>query len=115
MDSNRVRAVFAWILAILLAAFYGIAGVGKLVGGANEIFAEWGYPAWFALVIGIVETAAAIGLLIPKTTRCAIVVLTVVMLGAIYTHLANGEAAELARPVIPLVLMWVLWALRRKA
>lgn len=113
MDSSRVRVVFAWVLAVLLAAFFGLAGVGKLTGSATEMFAGWGYPAWFALAIGVVETLGAIALLVPRTTRFAVYLLTAVMLGAIYTHIANGEAGELARPLIPLALLWVLWRLRR--
>ncbi len=69
---------------MLLAAAYGMAGLGKLTGAATEMFAGWGYPAWFATLIGILELAGALGLLIPKTTRYAILGLTGIMLGRLY-------------------------------
>ncbi len=98
---------------MLLAAAYGMAGLGKLTGAATEMFAGWGYPAWFATLIGILELAGALGLLIPKTTRYAILGLTGIMLGAVYTHLANDEGMQVLRPVIFLVVLWLVWWLRR--
>ena len=115
MESNRARVIVAWVLAVVLALFFGLAGVGKLGGGANEMFESWGYPAWFALLIGVAETAGAIGLLIPRTTRWAIYGLTAIMLGAVFTHVTNGEAAQLARPLIPTLCLWILWKLRSDA
>ncbi|MFQ5526754.1 MAG: DoxX family protein [Thermoanaerobaculia bacterium] len=51
-------------------------------------------------LIGVVELAGAIGLLIPKTTRWAAVGLVAVMLGAAYTHVSNGEGVQVLRPLI---------------
>ena len=109
---SKATNVVSWILAVVLAAFFGLAGVGKLGGGANEMYEGWGYPAWFALAIGVAEAAGAIGLLIPKTTRWAIYGLTAIMAGAVFTHVTNGEAAQLARPLIPTMCLWILWKLR---
>lgn len=107
------RTLSSWILVVVLAALFALAGLGKLTGAASESFAAWGYPAWFAMVIGCLEVLGAIGLLIPKFTRYAIYGLTVVMLGAIYTHLANGEGAEVLRPLVFLSALWTVWLLRR--
>ncbi len=113
MSSEKVRHVIGWILVVLLAAGYGLAALGKLTGNATETFADWGYPAWFATLIGVLELAGAIGLLIPKTTPYAILGLTGIMLGAAYTHLANGEGMQVLRPAIFLALLWLVWRLRR--
>ena len=113
MSSAQVRHVISWILVVLLAAAYGIAALGKLSGAATQMFADWGYQAWFATLIGVLELAGALGLLIPKTTRYAILGLTGIMLGAAYTHLANGEGMQVLRPAIFLVVLWVVWWLRR--
>ena len=112
METSRARVIVSWVLAVVLAAFFALAAIGKLTGSATEMFAGWGYPAWFALLIGVAEAAGAIGLLVPKTTRWAIYGLSLVMLGAIFTHVTNGEAAQLARPILPLACLWILWKLR---
>ena len=113
MSSAKARHVLSWILVVLLAAAYGMAALGKLSGAATQMFADWGYPAWFATLIGVLELAGALGLLIPKTTRYAILGLTGIMIGAAYTHLANGEGMQVLRPAIFLVVLWVVWWLRR--
>ena len=112
MESNRARTIISWVLAAVLAVFFGLASLGKLTGAQTEMFEGWGYPGWFALLIGVAELAGAVGLLIPKTTKWAIYGLTAVMIGAVFTHLTNGEAAQLARPLIPTMCLWILWKLR---
>ena len=107
------RTISSWILIVVLAALFVGAGLGKLTGAATPMFASWGYPAWFALLIGIAELAGAIGLLIPKTTRWAVIGLAGVMLGAVYTHAAAGEGAQVLRPLIFLGALATIWLLRR--
>lgn len=109
---STAKSVTAWVLVLLLALAYGMAGLGKLSGAAVEQFAGWGYAPWFATLIGALELAGAIGLLIPKTTKAAIAGLTVIMLGAAYTHLANGEGADVIRPGIFMALLWAVCWLR---
>jgi uncharacterized membrane protein YphA (DoxX/SURF4 family) len=77
------------------------------------MFEGWGYAAWFATLIGVLELAGAIGLIVPRTTRWAILGLTAIMLGAAYTHLANGEGVQVVRPLVFLAGLWGLWFLRR--
>jgi uncharacterized membrane protein YphA (DoxX/SURF4 family) len=79
------------------------------------MFTHWGYPAWFATLIGVLELTGAVGLLIPRITRYAILGLTVIMLGAAYTHLANHEGIQVLRPVVFLAVLWAIWGLRRTA
>ena len=112
MSSSKGRVIAAWVLVVAFAVLFLLAAAGKLTGAATPMFEGWGYPAWFALAIGVAEAAGAIGLLIPKTTRWAIYGLTAIMAGAVFTHATNGEAAQLARPLIPTMCLWILWKLR---
>jgi putative oxidoreductase len=105
MNLSKMRVVIGWVLAVLLTLGFLAAATGKLTGAATQTFARWGYPAWFA---------GGIGLLIPRTTRYAVAGLTVIMFGAIYTHLANHEGLQVLRPVIFLALLWTVWWLRGK-
>lgn len=113
MNTSKVSNIVSWVLVVLLAAFFILASLGKLTGAAVPMFEKWGYPAWFATFIGIAELLGGIGLLIPKTTKFAILGLTGIMIGAAYTHLANGEGLAVLRPIIFAVFLWAVWFLRR--
>ena len=84
----------------------------RLTGAATQMFEGWGYAPWFATLIGVFEFSGAIGLLIPKLTRYAILGLSGIMIGASYTHIANAEGAQVLRPLIFLALLWTVWWLR---
>jgi len=108
----KIRTVIGWVLTVLLALAFLASAVVKLTGVATPMFAHWGYPPWFATLIGVLELAGALGLLIPKATRYAIPGLTGIMLGATYTHLASYEGMQVLRPVIFLAVLWIVWWLR---
>ncbi len=109
---SKGKNIAGWVLAVVLGAVFIMAGAGKFSGGAAEMFAGWGYPAWFAVFIGVSEVLGGIGLLIPRITRFAIMGLSLIMLGAAYTHATNGEAMEVARPLGFLAALWLLMWLR---
>ena len=113
MSPAQIRRIFSWVLATLLAIGFLLAAAGKLTGAAAPMFEGWGYPAWFATVIGVLELAGAVALLVPRATRCAIYGLSVIMLGATYTHLVNDEGGQVVRPLLFLALLWSVWWLRR--
>ncbi len=112
MSTSRAKTISSWVLVILLAAGYLIGAIGKLTGAATQMFEGWGYAPWFATLIGVFEFSGAIGLLIPKLTRYAILGLSGIMIGASYTHIANAEGAQVLRPLIFLALLWTVWKLR---
>lgn len=112
MNISKAKTVISWVLVILLALVYLLISYGKLSGAAAPLFEKWGYPAWFAIFIGVCELAGGIGLLIPKLTKWAILGLTAIMLGAAYTHLASGEGLAVIRPLIFMGVLWAVWFLR---
>jgi|Marorgknorr_s2lv_3_1036020.scaffolds.fasta_scaffold03157_3 uncharacterized membrane protein YphA (DoxX/SURF4 family) len=59
--------------------------------GVLEMFEHWGYPARFAHVVGALEFAGGVGLLIPRIARYAATGLLVVMVGAFFTHVFAAE------------------------
>ena len=63
-----------------------------------------GVPGWFQYLIGVAETAAGVGFLMKKTRFLAAVAMIVVMLGAIFTLVRDGQTAQAAVPVISLLL-----------
>lgn len=113
MSQSKVSNIISWVLVVLLALGFLLASLGKLTGAQTSMFEKWGYPAWFAVFIGIAELLGAIGLLIPRLTKFAILGLTSIMIGAAYTHVANNEALQILRPAIFAGLLGAVWGLRK--
>ena len=92
------------VVSILLALLFLLNGGMKLAGRMVSQFEMWGYPGWFQYLIGVAETAAGVGFLMKKTRFLAAVAMIVVMLGAIFTLVRDGQTAQAAVPVISLLL-----------
>lgn len=115
--SGRRRNVALWVLQGLLAAFFLVAAAGpKLFGEATavEMFDEIGIGQWFRYVVGGLEAAGAIGLVIPRFARWAAVGLGGVMAGAVLTSLFVLDAGWLTiTPAVLLalcgVIAWKRW------
>jgi len=92
-----VIRVLTWLLALLFVA----GGVTKLIGIESAVagFEHYGYPPWFRLLIGALETLGGIGLLLPALVRSAAAGLVGIMIGAIWTLARVGDS-----PVPPVVV-----------
>ena len=103
-STHRLKHIGIASLSIVLALIFLAAGGTKLTSPDThaDAFARWGYPMWFLYVIGMVEVAGALLILVPAARFYGAVVLGMTMLGAAYTHL---RADELQAVPIPLVLM----------
>jgi uncharacterized membrane protein YphA (DoxX/SURF4 family) len=115
MTKARIGTIALWIGSVLLALAFVLAGAPKLLRVEVWVdkFDGWGYASWFLVVIGGLELVGAILLLIPRLAVAGAALLAVIMLGAGYTHLANGEGLEVIRPLVFLgVLIPVGWARR---
>lgn len=117
--SNRsTKRTLVWAIILILSTVYLAASLPKLGGFGffDARFERWGYPHWFEMVIGILEAAAAIFLILPSTTVYAAGVLGIIMLGAIFTHLFFGQAILAIIPLIMLCLVvFVGWTRRPSA
>ena len=104
-----------WMLTVILAAFFLLAGGLKLRGAPSQVdsFAHWGYAAWFLYVIGTIETVGAIGLLMPRLACFAALLLGGTMLGASLTHLVHNEMKAVPVPLVILGLLAVVGYAKR--
>jgi len=102
-------------LSVLLTLAFMIAAIPKLIGAHawSVKFINWGYPGWFLIAVGSLELLGGALLLIPKLAKYAAIVLAVIMVGAGYTHLANGEGLQVLRPVVFLTLLGTVFWLRK--
>jgi uncharacterized membrane protein YphA (DoxX/SURF4 family) len=92
--------------------------IGKMAHDAEmrEFFMQSGYPVWFLYFTMTAETIGSVGLLIRKTRILAAAGLTVIMTGAILTHLHNGDpfsdSLEALHLLVPLVCIVIIHLLR---
>ena len=98
-----------WLVTLLEAAGMGFAGWSKFgnAEGWTGMFENWGYPPWFAFVIGASEMAGAAVLLVPRLATYAAGFLAVIMLGALGTDIVVG-ALGVAAPILNLVALTII-------
>jgi putative oxidoreductase len=116
---SKLKTAGVWIVSGLLAALFLLTGIPKLMGAEGWLrhFARWGYPDWFRLVVGTVEVASAVLLLIPNFATLGACGVIVVMAGATYTHLfrAPDEGGRAVFTLAVLLLAAVVGFMRRSS
>jgi putative oxidoreductase len=90
------------LASVFLALLFLFAGGTKLAGVQSHVeqFAHWGYPGWFMYVVGTVEVAGALALLIPATRFWGGLLLACDMAGAVGTHLVARETMRTLLPAM---------------
>jgi putative oxidoreductase len=108
-----LRVGGTWILTILLAVLMAGPGSQKFTSPTWErMFRSWGYPDGFYLVIGAIEVAGGIALLIPRLASYAGITLSIVMLGAAATQVLRGGrdgVGELVFAALLALVAWIRW------
>jgi putative oxidoreductase len=102
---RRALSIAVWVLQALLALEFVMAGLAKVFGDPAmvEMFATIGIGQWFRYVVGMLELAGAVGVLIPRLSGLAALGLTGLMAGATLTNvLVLGTS-----PLLPIVLLMV--------
>ena len=91
-----VKSVLLWLVGAWFAWRLIVNGIKKfdIEGMWAPAFEEWGYPVWFLFLIGFLETAGGIALLIPKIRYFGGLILAMVMLGAFFTRLIHGVGLD---------------------
>ena len=124
---SRALHVTLWVVQVLLAAFFLLAGINhglKPIAEAAQS-SPWitGIPAWLARFIGFAEIAGAIGLVLPAATRVmpwltplAAAGLALIMALAVPFHVMRGEAGVVAFNIVPALLAaFVAWGRSTRA
>ncbi len=91
-----IKEVLINLVGLYLAYLFLIQGWKKFdpEGFWAPAFNRWGYPVWFMFLIGFLEVAGALLLLIPKTAFYAGIALATVMIGAFTTRAINGSTPD---------------------
>ncbi len=113
-SQRRKRNTALWALQGLLAIFFlAAAAAPKLLGEATAvaIFDDIGAGQWFRYLVGALELAGAVGLVIPRFVRPAAIALSAIMVGAIVTQLLviGGGLLALSPAILLGLLGIVVW------
>lgn len=108
---GRVLNITLWVLQVLLAFIFGGAGFLKLSAAPEMVamFATIGAGQWLRIVVGTLEVAAAVGLLIPRLAGLAALGLCCLLLGAAITSLVIPSASPLTALVLLCISALVAW------
>ena len=92
------------IVGYVVAAVFIAAGGVKLLQLriVKETFAKYGFPEWFARVVGLGEVTCGVLVLIPGLAIFGATGLAIVMVGAVATHVMSKEVPQ-ALPALVLL------------
>ncbi|HEX7795219.1 MAG TPA: DoxX family protein [Vicinamibacterales bacterium] len=113
MTQTRTRIVSA--LSILLGVVMIGGGAAKLAGLPSQVvaFTGWGLPAWFRALVGTFEVLGGILLIVAVTRPAGSLILSTIMVGALWAHAANGEWPHLMPVAILLSLFLTIFRVNR--
>ena len=109
---KKARLVIAWVAGLYLASMFVSQGIPKFDpnGFWTEPFERWGYPAWLRVLVGGIEVAGGIALIIPWVASWGGLAIAVVMGGAWVTRAGGGWWVDVAWiTVYLLAALWVAW------
>ena len=110
-STNRGIGILSAVLGMVMIG----SGVSKLAGESHQVamFAQVGLPSWFLALVGTFEVIGGILLAIPLSTPAGSLILSTIMVGALWAHAANGEWAELIPASILLALFLLIFRRNR--
>ncbi|HEV3167565.1 MAG TPA: DoxX family protein [Isosphaeraceae bacterium] len=111
IKSGRGANVALWVVQLLLAAAFLMAGASKLAGAEPmvKLFEALGLGQWFRYLTGALEVFAAVLLVVPRWSGFGALLLIPIMLGAAAAHLVvlkNSPAAPLVLLALAAVVAW---------
>lgn len=112
---RTVRLCASWCLAIWFAHLFITMGWPKFRSDSfwTALFAHWGYPPSFRILIGVLEVGAGVAIVAPWTTTWAALALSIVMLGAAGSLATDARWTDVATVGMYLAgLAWVAWEWR---
>ncbi|WP_046471864.1 DoxX family protein [Allosalinactinospora lopnorensis] len=113
---GRVMGIVLWVLQLVLAVFFAVASAfPKLTAhsSAVEAFDLIGYGDWFMYLIGVLELAGAIGLLIPILSGVTALAFIGLMAGAFLYQVTVFDGQFWFTPIILLVVFaFIAWGRR---
>lgn len=113
---RKTASILLWATTLVLVALFLVEGGGKLLLDAKtvSVFLRWGYPGWFVVTVGLLESMGALLLLFPRLALLGATLLVIDMIGAIVTGILHGIVPIIAFSGTVLVLLVIIGWVRRK-
>lgn len=113
---RRGLTIVLWCLQVLAAIVIGGAGASTLAGAEQPMatFAAIGAGDWFRYLVGVLEVAGAVGLLVPRLHGLAALALVGLWLGAIATHVLLIGGSSVPAAVLLVLCAVIAWARRHE-
>lgn len=111
---GRTARVVGTVLGVLLMG----SGIAKLAGESHQVtsFLAWGLPTWFRYLVGTFEIIGGALLAVPATAPIGSLILSTIMVGALWTHAVNHDALHIAPAAVLLpVTLWLFQQNRSRA
>src|SRR5215470_5799727 len=115
MKNERIRRTAYWLTTVFGPASFVIGGVLSLTGGEQVAagLSHLGYPAYFALILGVSKLAGAVVTVIPGTPRLkewAYAGFCFDLVSAAYSHASVGDpTSDVIAPLVFLALVLASW------
>jgi len=102
-----------WVLTALVTFMLGMSSVSKIVGTEEMVknFTSMNLLPYLAL-LGFVELAGVVMLVIPKTAKYGAVLLSSYLSGAVAIHMAMMGGTGVLTPIILGLAVWSAYCLR---
>lgn len=108
---SRLVPATVWVLRVLMALAIGFGGVLKVVAAPQmvDLFATIGAGQWLRYLVGLLEIAGAIGLLVPPLTGLAAGGLVALLAGAAVTNVTVVGQSPLVPVIFLLLCALIAW------
>jgi len=102
-----------WLLTAVVSFMLGMSGISKVIGTEEMVnnFTTMNLLPYLAL-LGVVEVAGVVLLIIPKMSKYGAVLLSSYLSGAVAIHLSMMGGAGVLVPIILGIMVWAAYCLR---
>lgn len=102
-----------WLLTAVVSFMLGMSGISKVIGTEEMVnnFTTMNLLPYLAL-LGVVEVAGVVLLIIPKMSKYGAVLLSSYLSGAVAIHLSMMGGAGVLVPIILGIMVWAAYYLR---
>jgi uncharacterized membrane protein YphA (DoxX/SURF4 family) len=113
--SYKGKLLFKWALIIAIGVQFVAKAYAKLAGEMCDVFLSNGLSLEFMFFVGFMEVLATVGLLTAKFRIKSAIVLSCILIGAIYVNLQSHDVMQILVDVANIgFLAIVLWLEKEK-
>lgn len=113
---SRIGNALLWVVQVVTASWFLLAALGKFTGAEpmRSIFDAIGYGDWFRYLVGALEAAGALALVVPPLCGIAAAGLSLLMVGAVVVQ-QTAMSGGVALPLVLLACTLVIAVGRRRS